>query len=434
MARSAPRSAARAHSCPCRRRWRTRCTTPSACASTRCRSRRRRCSRRCVARTRAKSPALDPLASRKSPGPSRPACPRPGRAVMEPRLDSRSVGRSDGMLRLPSFRYLQPTTLSEALRMKSDAGPEGTYVAGGTDLYPNMKRRQQEPKTVISLMGVPELKATKRRNDGTVGTVLSAGLTLSELSVLPSFRRRYPAVVQAAALVSTPLLRNMGTLGGNLCLDTRCNYYDQTYEWRKAIDFCMKKDGHICWVAPSSPRCWAVTSSDLAPVMVALGAEYLLAGPAGERVVPAARFYNNDGINYLTKQPDEVLVEVRLPAPAPAPGEWDAVYHKLRRRGSFDFPVLGVAAWMRWERDTVADARIVLGGVSSYPQKDADGGAALHGKPPSIDTITAAAEAAYRPAKPMDNTDFDLSWRKQMTRVYVARALEELVRRRSTTK
>jgi len=163
---------------------------------------------------------------------------------MEPRLDSRSVGRSDGMLRLPSFRYLQPTTLSEALRMKSDAGPEGTYVAGGTDLYPNMKRRQQEPKTVISLMGVPELKAT-------VGTVLGAGLTLSELSVLPSFRGSYPAVVQAATLVSTPLLRNMGTLGGNLCLDTRCNYYDQTYEWRKAIDFCMKKDGHICWVEDS---------------------------------------------------------------------------------------------------------------------------------------------------------------------------------------
>jgi len=355
---------------------------------------------------------------------------------MEPRLDSRSVGRSDGMLRLPSFRYLQPTTLSEALRMKSDAGPEGTYVAGGTDLYPNMKRRQQEPKTVISLMGVPELKATERRNDGTVGTVLSAGLTLSELSVLPSFRRRYPAVVQAATLVSTPLLRNMGTLGGNLCLDTRCNYYDQTYEWRKAIDFCMKKDGHICWVAPSSPRCWAVTSSDLAPVMVALGAQYLLAGAAGERVVPAARFYHNDGINYLTKQPDEVLVEVRLP-PLAAPGAWDAVYHKLRRRGSFDFPVLGVAAWVRWEGegdgDRVADARVVLGGVASWPQEIPEVATALRGSTLAPEAIAAAADAAYRPAKPMDNTDFDLSWRKQMTRVYVTRALTELAHRRNTT-
>jgi len=105
----------------------------------------------------------------------------------------------------------------------------------------------------------------------------------------------------------------MGTLGGNLCLDTRCNYYDQSYEWRKAIDFCMKKDGKICWVAPSSPRCWAVNSSDVAPVMVAIGAEYVLVGPQGERVVPAARFYHNDGINYLTKQPDEILTQVRLP-------------------------------------------------------------------------------------------------------------------------
>jgi 4-hydroxybenzoyl-CoA reductase subunit beta len=217
----------------------------------------------------------------------------------------------------------------------------------------------------------------------------------------------------------------MGTFGGNLCLDTRCNYYDQTYEWRKAIDFCMKKDGHICWVAPSSPRCWAVTSSDLAPVMVALGAEYLLSGAAGERVVPAARFYQNDGINYLTKQPDEVLTTVRLPAP----DGWDAVYHKLRRRGSFDFPVLGVAAWIRWERGTVAAARIVLGGVASWPQEVPEAGAALAGTDLSDGAIAAAANAAYQPAKPMDNTDFDLSWRKQMTRVYVTRALAELRQR-----
>ena len=126
------------------------------------------------------------------------------------------------MLRLPLFTYLQPRTLKEAVAMKADAGPDASYVAGGTDLYPNMKRRQQEPKTVISLMAVPELKATERRNDGTVGTVLGAGLTLSELSVLPSFRRSYRAVVQAAEFVSTPLLRNMGTLGGNLLQQTRC--------------------------------------------------------------------------------------------------------------------------------------------------------------------------------------------------------------------
>ncbi len=317
------------------------------------------------------------------------------------------------MLRLPSFRYLQPATLDQALAMKADAGPEGMFVAGGTDLYPNMKRRHQEPKTVVSLMGIPELQRLDGWNVGTC-------VTLSTLSNIPTFQ--HSALATAARLVSTPLLRNMGTLGGNLCLDTRCNYYNQSYEWRKSIDFCMKKDGAICWVAPSSPRCWAVSSSDVAPVMVAIGAEYRLVGPQGERIVPAARFYHNDGINYLTKQPDEILVDVRLPAP----DGWDAVYHKLRRRGSFDFPVLGVAAWVQWKGKNVAAARIVLGGVASYPQEVPEAGAALAGGPLTDEAIAAAAEAAYRPSKPMDNTDFDLSWRKQMTRVYVTRAIQQL--------
>ena len=323
------------------------------------------------------------------------------------------------MLRLPFFTYLQAKSLADALRMKADAGPDAMFVAGGTDLYPNMKRRHQEPKTVISLMGIPELRRFE-------STTLGACLTLSELTAGPPDRLT-AAVSTAARLVSTPLLRNMGTLGGNLCLDTRCNYYNQTYEWRKSIDFCMKKDGHICWVAPSSPRCWAVSSSDVAPVMVAIGAEYRLLGPQGERVVPAGRFYHNDGINYLTKQPDEILVDVRLPNP----NGWDAVYHKLRRRGSFDFPVLGVAVWIQWNRKTVADARIVLGGVASYPQEVPEAAAALRNMTLGAETIAAAAEAAYRPSKPMDNTDFDLSWRKQMTRVYVARALQQLHDRRT---
>src|SRR2546430_138489 len=325
------------------------------------------------------------------------------------------------MLRLPSFTYLQPSTLAEALRMKADAGPEGSYVAGGTDLYPNMKRRHQEPKTVISLMGVEELRGIRNAERG---TAVGASITLTDLQGL---RDSYPAVATAGELVSTPLLRNMGTLGGNLCLDTRCNYYDQTYEWRKAIDYCMKKDGHICGVARSSPRCWAVSSSDVAPVMVVLGAEFRLVGPKGERVVPAGRLYANDGINYLTKHADEILADIRLPAP----DDWDATYHKLRRRGSFDFPVLGVAAWIRWDDRTVADARIVLGGVASRPQEIVEAGRVLTGTDLSEEAIAAAADAAYRPAKPLDNTDFDLSWRQQMTRVYVKAALQELRQRRT---
>ncbi len=282
---------------------------------------------------------------------------------------------------------------------------------------------------MISLMGIPELKAVRLSGGQTERLAIGSCVNLTELSACPPVRLSAPAVCDAARLVSTPLLRNMGTIGGNLCLDTRCNYYDQGYEWRKAIDFCMKKDGAICWVAPSSPRCWAVNSSDVAPVMVAIGAEYVLVGPQGERVVPAGRFYHNDGINYLTKQPDEILTSIRLPAP----DGWDAVYHKLRRRGSFDFPVLGVAAWIRvgegrgtGDGGRVSEARIVLGGVASYPQEVPEAGAALVGSKLDDDAIAAAAEAAFRPAKPMDNTDFDLSWRKQMTRVYVTRALAEV--------
>lgn len=323
------------------------------------------------------------------------------------------------MLRLPPFTYLQPLTLPEALAMKTDAGPAGAYVAGGTDLYPNMKRGHQTPETVISLAAVPQIGRIGGWADRRIA--IGAGATLRALIQDPMLSA-YPAIRLSALSVSTPLLRNMGTLGGNLCLDTRCNYYNQTYEWRKAIHFCLKKDGEVCWVAPSSPRCWAVQSSDLAPVMVAIGAEYVLLGPGGERVVPAGRFYHNDGIHYLAKQPDEILTEVRLPAP----DGWTAAYHKVRRRGSFDFPVLGVAVWIRWNGDRVGDARIVLGAVASYPQEIGEAAAVITGAPLTDDAIRAAAEAAYRPSKPMDNTDFDLSWRKQVTFTHVKSALEEL--------
>jgi 4-hydroxybenzoyl-CoA reductase subunit beta len=325
------------------------------------------------------------------------------------------------MLRLPRFRYLEPRSVADAIRWRAETGDEAAFVAGGTDLYPNMKRRQQTPATVISLGRLVEL----RQIEGSPGTGLTigAGVTLSEVARHPLVRQHYRAVAHAAEVVSTPLLRNMGTIGGNLLLDTRCNYYDQTYEWRKAIDFCMKREGSICWVAPSSPRCWAVQSSDGVPVAVALGAEVTLASAAGERRIPAAALYRNDGIDYLTKKPDELLVAYHLP---PVDG-WKATYHKLRRRDSFDFPVLGVAARLEFATDgTVKTARIVLGAVASYPMEMSGAAGAIVGKRLDATTIGSAADAAFRPAKPMDNTDLTLGWRKEMVRVYVQRALQEL--------
>src|SRR5689334_7169172 len=256
------------------------------------------------------------------------------------------------MMRLPKFEYHVPPTVAEAVRIMGDSGPAGQFVAGGTDLYPNMKRRQQMPKSVISVMRLAELNQIS--GDGAGGLRIGASVTLTEICEHAGINRDYPVVAQAARTISTPILRNMGTIGGNLLLDTRCNYYDQNYEWRKGINFCLKKDGDVCWVAPGSSKCWAVQSSDLVPVMVAIGAKFRFVSAAGERMVEARDFYKDDGIDYVNKRPDELLADIHLP---PTNG-WRASYQKLRRRGAFDFPVLGVAVFVRYDK---ADKTVLTG-------------------------------------------------------------------------
>jgi 4-hydroxybenzoyl-CoA reductase subunit beta len=325
------------------------------------------------------------------------------------------------MMRLPRFSYLVPREIRDAVKMMVDAGPSAQFVAGGTDLYPNMKRRQQTPKTVISVTRLRELNQIT--GDGKTGLTIGASVSLTDVCEHPVINRDYPFVAAAARTISTPLLRNMGTIGGNLLLDTRCNYYDQNYEWRKGINFCMKKDGDICWVAPGSKKCWAVQSSDLVPLMVAIGARVRLASTLGERMVDAAGLYNDDGIDYLHKRVDELLVDIHLP---PVNG-WRATYKKLRRRGAFDFPVLGIAARLDIdEMGTVIDAKLIMGGVAPAPMEVKDAQAALIGGPLDAERMEAAAEICYTKARPLDNTDFLMYWRKQMARPFVLRALEEL--------
>ncbi|MEO8191339.1 MAG: FAD binding domain-containing protein [Acidobacteriota bacterium] len=328
------------------------------------------------------------------------------------------------MLRLPKFRYFVPRTVSDAVAMRADAGPDALFVAGGTDLYPNMKRRQQTPAAVITISRLEELRGVTFASDG---IAIGAGAILSDLENDPRLREAHPGLAHAIAEISTPLLRNMGTIGGNLLLDTRCNYYDQNFEWRQAIDFCMKKDGQICWVAPGSPRCVAVQSADSVPVLIALGASVRLVSASGTREVPLEDLYRNDGIHYVTKAPEELLTEVRVPAP----DGWRASYRKLRRRGSFDFPVLSVGAAVRRHGPLVEDARLVLGGVASAPLRLTAAEERLKGRVLDEETIQAAGEAAAGPARPMDNTDFSVAWRKQMTARYVSAALRDLVARAS---
>ena len=321
------------------------------------------------------------------------------------------------MMRLPWFGFHAPRTVAEAAKILAGEGPQAMLIAGGTDLVPNMKRRHQSPKTLVSLRRVAGMKDIRNG----AGLTLGAGLSLTEVIASDLVRAHYTGLYQAAAQVATVHLRNMGTLGGNLCLDTRCSYLNQNYEWRKAIDFCLKKDGDICWVATASKRCLAVSSTDTAPALIALDAKVKLVSAQGERKVALASLYHNDGIAYIARRSDEILTEISLPD---APG-WKSTYWKLRRRGAFDFPVLGVAAAVKLAPDaTVEDARIVLGAVSSRPLiAKAD---ALVGTRLDDDAIAAVGAKAQSIAKPMDNTDLDLYWRRDVVSSFVGYALREL--------
>lgn len=322
------------------------------------------------------------------------------------------------MMRLPWFSYQAPKTVAEAARILVAEGPQAMLIAGGTDLLPNMKRRQQTPATLVSLRQVDGLKKIANGS----GLTLGAGLTLSEVVNAAPVREKYLALWQAVSQVATPHLRNMGTLGGNLCLDTRCSYYNQNEDWRRAIDFCMKCEGKTCWVATASKRCMAVSSTDTAPALIALGATVKLVSSEGERELALNDLYHNDGIDYLARRPDEILTAVSLPDLT----GWKSTYWKLRRRGSFDFPILGVAAAVRLAPDgTVEDARIVLGAVSSRPLCT-EAGALLVGSKLGDEAIAAAGKKATSAAKPMDNTDLDLYWRKDVVSAFVAYALREL--------
>src|SRR3989338_11170973 len=269
------------------------------------------------------------------------------------------------MLRLPDFTYIRPKSLKEAGRLLAELGPEAMAVAGGTDLYPKMKRGQFTPRYLVSLRYLPELRGIHPGSKE--GMWIGAGETLTTVAENPAINKRFPALAHAAASVSTPALRKMGTIGGNVFADTRCNYYDQTFFWRQAAGFCMKKDGDICLVAPKSKSCLAVFSSDTAPVLLSLGALALLVGPDGSRTVPFDEIYRDDGMHFITKRGDELLKGMLIPR---ASFDLGNVYLKLRRRGSFDFPILGVAAAMSMDRQgSCLSAKLVLTAVASAPKR-----------------------------------------------------------------
>ena len=309
--------------------------------------------------------------------------------------------------------------------MAADLGPSAMFVAGGTDLFPKLKRRQFEIETLIALDFLP-----RRVQSSSTDCEVGAGVTLAAASNDEHLTQSFAGYAEAAGLVSSPPLRNAGTVGGNLCVDTRCNYYDMTYEWRKAAGFCLKKDGDICLVAPSSPRCWAVSSSDTAPMAIALDGVVMLTGPDGERELPVSALYRDDGIDYMAKQPNEVVTALRISADR----QTKTAYVKLRRRGSIDFPIAGAAVALRFDGDTVVECRIVLSAVASHPLEAKEAEAFLKNQQVNAETIRETADIAAKPAKPLDNADLSHFWRKRMVRVVVEQALQKATTRTGGSK
>ncbi len=320
------------------------------------------------------------------------------------------------MLRLPVVRHVAPTSLDEVIELL--AGDGAMLAAGGTDLVPNLKRRQYpEAKTIVSLRRVAGLDGVSVADGGTIR--IGALTTVARLATDDAVPE---ALREAAGAVASPQLRNRGTVGGNLCVDTRCHWLNVPDTWRQAAEPCLKAGGEMCWVAPAKKICWAVSSSDLAPAMIALDASVRLVGPDGERTAPVGELYRDDGLVHLAKAPNEILVEVIVPAPQGR----RAGYRKLRRRGSIDFPILGVAASFRLEDGRVNDPRLVLGAVASSPVRVTAAEELLAGRPLTDALIAEAAELAGKSVRPMSNTDLTSRYRKRMVPVFVRRLLEDL--------
>ena len=330
------------------------------------------------------------------------------------------------MLRLPEFTLTRPKHLAAALALLAEHGENALPIAGGTDLVPNMKHGLFEPKLLVSLADVEELHGISETDGG--GLRIGAMTTIAALAADDS-TQRYPALAQAASLISGPQVREVGTLGGNVMLDTRCQWYNQTYFWRKALGYCLKKDGTECHVVAGGQKCVAAASNDTAPALMTLGAVLELAGPEGEREVSIDEFYTSDGIVNRDLRPGELLVAVRIPPPAEG---HHGAYGKLRTRGSIDFPLLGVAVRVDLDsQGTISSADLVLTALQARPLRVRKAAGLLEGRSPTdadFDaTIQSVAAAAKKQCHPLANIPGDHEYRHEMVPVYVSRTLRAAI-------
>ncbi|MGH7444875.1 MAG: FAD binding domain-containing protein [Longimicrobiales bacterium] len=324
------------------------------------------------------------------------------------------------MLRLQSFAYDRPRTLDEALGIIAQYPAAALPIAGGTDLMPNMKHALFTPKRLVALKQLAELRGIDVR-DGHL--VIGAAETLTTIAHHPLVLQHAPSLARAAGLVAGPQLRNAGTIGGNICLDTRCTYYNQSYFWREALGFCLKKDGDVCHVTRVGRKCVAAHSADTPIALMTIGGIVDLATVDGERAVPVADFFLADGIANTVREWNELVTRVRIPLPSTATR---AAYVKLRQRAAIDFPLLSIAVAGDFEDDVVRELRIVVSALGARPRQVTGIERIVTGQRLTPAVIDAVAERAFAQCHPLENIIVDPEWRRAMVPVHVRRALEEL--------
>lgn len=331
------------------------------------------------------------------------------------------------MLPLPIFDHHRPRSLAAAIDLLARLGSRAVVVAGGTDVLPNMKQGLVEPEHVVSIGAIDELRgiSVERGNDGVERLVVGAGMRLSEVADSIVVQRWAPALAEAASQVGGPHHRTMGTLGGNICLDTRCRYYNQTHFWRKSLGFCLKKDGTVCHVVRGGQRCVAAASNDTAPALLVLDADVHVLGAGGARVVAASEFYTADGVKNTVLEPGELVVRVSIPR---RPARRSA-FNKLRRRGAIDFPLLSVAVRVdvsQGEPLRIDAADVAVSALGARPRRVRAATMVRPGTPVEA-FVRDVSRAAHTECKPLPNVDEDIEWRREMIPQLVERALRRAV-------
>ena len=319
---------------------------------------------------------------------------------------------------LPQFKLLRPQAIEDAVALLAKYSGNIRVLAGGTDLIPSMRQKLFEPEYVLDLRGISGLRGIQSSNDG--GGEIGALTSLRDVERSDFLRRHYPVLTEAAATVASPVLRNMGTIGGNICLDTRCLWYNQSLTWRKGCGFCIKKDGDLCHVAPGGTKCWAAFSGDTPPALLCLNAEIEIASPAGVRRIALHDFYTGLGDNYRKLQPDELVTRVLLPASS---ADYRGVYRKLRVRGSIDYPLAGVAVTMKRSNGHIADARVGITAVNPAPLLVKGAAELLTGKAVDDALAEAVGDLAAKTAKPLTTSALTPEYRREMIRVFTKRAV-----------